>query len=163
MSRVLVAYFSATGNTAKVAKELAELEDAEIFEIKPVEPYTKEDLDYNEKKSRSNMEMADTSCRPSYVGKVEDMPKYHTVFLGFPIWWGREPSIIDTFLEDYSFIGKKIIPFCTSGMSDVDQASAHMRQVVVDDGVVIDPGRRLGAEGSEEEVKLWTKLLGVKG
>ncbi|MCR4724331.1 MAG: flavodoxin [Clostridia bacterium] len=160
MSKVLVAYFSASGVTAKVAAELAKVEKADCFEIKAAQPYTKEDLDYTVKESRSNVEMADESCRPAIDGTVENMAQYDTVFVGFPIWWGREPSIVDTFLEAYDFSGKKLIPFCTSGMSGVEKASEHIKGVV-GEGATVDAGKRLGADGSEEEVKLWTELLGL--
>lgn len=159
MSKILVTYFSATGVTAKVAIELAKTENADCFEIKPEKTYTKEDLDYTVKESRSNLEMADESCRPRFVGCVENMAEYETVFIGFPIWWGREPSIIDTFLEAYDFSGKKIIPFCTSGATGVEKASEHIKGVV-GENVSVDAGKRLGAESTEEEVKLWTELLG---
>ncbi len=160
MSKVLVAYFSASGITAKVAAELAKVENADCFEIKPEKPYTKEDLDYTVKESRSNVEMADESCRPAMTGCVENMAEYETVFVGFPVWWGREPSIIDTFLDAYDFTGKKIIPFCTSGMSGVEKSVEHIKGIVGDKACVMD-GKRLGADGTEEEVKLWTKLLGM--
>ena len=120
----------------------------------------KEDLDYTVKDSRSNVEMADESCRPAISGCVENMADYDTVFVGFPIWWGREPSIIDTFLDAYDFSGKKIIPFCTSGMSGVEKSVEHIKGIVGESVTVCD-GKRLGAEGSEEEVKLWTELLGL--
>lgn len=160
MSKVLVAYFSASGITAKVAAEIAKAENADYFEIKPEQPYTKEDLDYTVKDSRSNVEMADESCRPVMVGCVENMADYDTVFVGFPIWWGREPSIVDTFLDAHDFTGKKIIPFCTSGTTGVEKAAAHIKGIVGDQ-VCVDGGKRLGADGTEEEVALWTKLLGV--
>ena len=160
MSKVLVAFFSASGVTASVAAEIAKAENADCFEIKPEKPYTKEDLDYTVKDSRSNVEMADESCRPAMVGCVENIADYDTLFVGFPIWWGREPSIIDTFLEAHDLTGKKIIPFCTSGMSGVEKATAHIKGIV-GDKVSVDDGKRLGAEGTKEEVELWTKLLGV--
>ena len=160
MSKILVAYFSASGVTAKVAAELAKAECADCYEIKPEKPYTKEDLDYTVKTSRSNVEMADESCRPAISGCVENMADYDTVFVGFPLWWGREPSIIDTFLDAYDFSGKKIIPFCTSGMSGVEKSVEHIKGIVGESVTVCD-GKRLGAEGSEEEVKLWTELLGL--
>ncbi|MBR1456938.1 MAG: NAD(P)H-dependent oxidoreductase [Oscillospiraceae bacterium] len=160
MSKVLVAYFSATGNTAKVAQELARLEKADLFEIKPQQPYTPEDLNFNVKDCRANLEMADESSRPAMVGKVENLEQYDVVFVGTPIWWGREAAIIDTFLDSHSFAGKTIIPFCTSGISDVDKASAHIKGIV-GDGVTVDAGKRLGADGSEEEVRIWTELLGL--
>lgn len=160
MSKILVAYFSATGVTAKVAAELAKAEGADLYEIKPEIPYTAADLDYTEKQSRSNLEMGDPACRPAIEGTVEDMSRYDAVFVGFPVWWGREPSIVDTFLESYSFEGKKIIPFCTSGVTGVEGASEHIRGIV-GDGVEVDAGKRLGAEGSPEEVRVWTELLSL--
>lgn len=160
MSKVLVAYFSTKGATAKVAEELCKAENGDLFEIKPEKPYTDADLDYKVKDSRSNLEMADESCRPGIIGKVDDMGQYDAVFVGFPVWWGREPSIIDTFLESYDFTGKKVIPFCTSGMSDCKKATEHIKGIV-GDGVAVEEGKRLGAEGSEEEVRLWTELLSL--
>ncbi len=160
MSRVLVAFFSASGVTAKVASELAKAEGADLFEIKAARPYTKEDLDYTVKTSRCNVEMADDSCRPEMVGSVSDMSKYDTLFVGYPVWWGREPSIVDTFLDSVDLAGKKVIPFCTSAASGVEKGVEHIRKVVGDKAEVLE-GKRLGAEGTEEEVKLWTELLGL--
>ena len=160
MSKVLVAYFSTKGATAKVAEELCRAENGDLFEIKPEKPYTDADLDYKVKDSRSNLEMADESCRPGIIGKVDNMGQYDAVFVGFPVWWGREPSIIDTFLESYDLAGKKVIPFCTSGMSDCKKATEHIKGIV-GDAVTVEEGKRLGAEGSEEEVKLWTELLSL--
>ena len=160
MCKVLVAYFSTKGATAKVAEELCKAENGDLFEIKPEKPYTDADLDYKVKDSRSNLEMADESCRPGIIGKVDDMGQYDAVFVGFPVWWGREPSIIDTFLESYDFTGKKVIPFCTSGMRDCKKATEHIKGIV-GDAVAVEEGKRLGAEGSEEEVKLWTELLSL--
>ena len=160
MSKGLVAYFSTKGATAKVAEELCKAENGDLFEIKPEKPYTDADLDYKVKDSRSNLEMADESCRPGIIGKVDDMGQYDAVFVGFPVWWGREPSIIDTFLESYDLAGKKVIPFCTSGMSDCKKATEHIKGIV-GDAVTVEEGKRLGAEGSEEEVKLWTELLSL--
>ena len=117
MSKVLVAFFSVGGTTAKAAKDLAAVEGADLFEIRPETPYVPADLDYTSKQSRTTLEMTDLSCRPAMVGEVEDMAQYDVVFVGFPIWWGREPSVVDTFLEAYSFSGKKLVPFCTSGAS----------------------------------------------
>ena len=160
MSKVLVAYFSATNVTAKVAAELAKTEGADLYEIKAEIPYTAEDLDYTVRESRANVEMADEACRPAISGKAADMSRYQAVFVGFPIWWGREPSIIDTFLEAYDFSGKRIIPFCTSGGSDVNAAAAHIRKVV-GSSVTVEDGKRIGGAISEEELKVWTAGLGI--
>ncbi|MCR5732814.1 MAG: NAD(P)H-dependent oxidoreductase [Sphaerochaetaceae bacterium] len=160
MRKVLVAFFSASGVTAKVAEELAKVEKADLFEIKAAKPYSKEDLDYTVKTARCNVEMADEACRPEIDGMVEDMAKYDTIFVGYPVWWGREPSIIDTFLDSYDLSGKKIVPFCTSAASPVDQGVAHIKKVVAGKAEVLK-GKRLGANGTEEEVKIWTELLGL--
>lgn len=117
MEKKLVAYFSASGVTAKVAKKLAEGLGADIYEIKPAVPYTKEDLDWMNKKSRSSVEMQDKTIRPAIVKDGVDVSPYDTVYLGFPIWWYVAPTIINTFLEAYDFSGKKIVLFATSGTS----------------------------------------------
>ena len=156
MSKKLVAYFSASGVTKKLAAELAKLEQADLFEIVPEQPYTAEDLDYTKKDSRSSVEMSNLSCRPDIVFAGIDMDKYDIVFVGFPVWWGREPSIVDTFLDAYDFNGKKIIPFCTSGGSGVEGASERIAELTK---ASVDRGLRLGGDYSEEELKLWTDGL----
>ena len=108
MKKALVAYFSATGTTKKIAVSLADAENADLFEIVPEKPYTSEDLNWQNKQSRSTVEMQDLNSRPAVISKVENMDQYEVVFLGFPIWWGREPSIVDTFLEAYDFSGKGV-------------------------------------------------------
>ena len=158
MSKVLVAYFSVSGTTAKVAKELAAVEGANLFEIKPEIPYVPADLDYTNKQSRTTLEMSDPSCRPATVSAVENMAQYDVVFVGFPIWWGREPSVVDTFLEAYSFSGKKVIPFCTSGGNDTTAAVKRIRELL-GDSVCVDDGKRLGGEISESDLKLWAEGL----
>ena len=158
MSKKLVAYFSVSGVTAGVAKEIAAVEHADCFEIRPEVPYTKEDLDYTSKKSRSSVEMADLNCRPALAGCVENMAEYDVVFVGFPIWWGREPSAVDTFLTAYDFGGKKIVPFCTSGGSGIGNTCERIRSLVCGNACV-DEGRRLGGEISEADLKLWTEGL----
>ena len=117
MSKKLVAYFSASGVTAKAAEKLAKAADADLFEIKPVQPYTRADLDWMNKKSRSSIEMADKSSRPEIAEKLSNMADYDVIFVGFPIWWYVAPTIINTFLEKYDFTGKKIVLFATSGGS----------------------------------------------
>ncbi len=117
MGKKLVAYFSASGVTKKVAERLANIAGADLFEIKPKVPYTRADLDWTNKKSRSSLEMSDPSSRPEILNTLDDMDDYDTVFIGFPIWWYVAPSIISTFIESYDFSGKTIIPFATSGGS----------------------------------------------
>ena len=117
MSRKLVAYFSASGVTAKVAETLAEAIGADIYEIEPAVPYSKADLDWTNQKSRSSVEMSDPTSRPAIAGKRDNMDDYDTVFVGFPIWWYVAPTIINTFLEAHDLSSKTIIPFATSGGS----------------------------------------------
>lgn len=117
MSKKLVAYFSASGVTKVAAKRLAKASGADLFEIKPQTPYTRADLDWTNKKSRSSVEMNDPNSRPEIAEKVSNMDNYDTVFIGFPIWWYVAPTIINTFVESYDFSGKTIVPFATSGGS----------------------------------------------
>lgn len=117
MSKKLVAYFSASGVTKRVAEQLAQAAGADLFVIEPAVPYTKADLDWTNKRSRSSVEMNDPSSRPEIAGRLDNMGEYDTIFLGFPIWWYVAPTIINTFLESYDFSGKAIVPFATSGGS----------------------------------------------
>ncbi|MBQ8972070.1 MAG: flavodoxin [Clostridia bacterium] len=158
MSKKLVAYFSVSGVTAKVAQEIAAVDNADCFEIQPETPYTREDLDYTNKQSRSTLEMSDLNCRPATTGCVDNMAQYDVVFVGFPIWWGREPSVVDTFLTSYDFSGKRIIPFCTSGGSDIGKTAERI-QSLVGENACVDAGKRLGGEISEADLKIWTEGL----
>lgn len=158
MSKILVAYFSASGVTEKVAKELAKAEGADLFQICPETPYTKEDLDWTDKQSRCTLEMQNLDCRPALCGKVENMEQYNVVFVGFPIWWRREPSVVDTFLTSYDFKSKCIIPFCTSGGSDMGNTADRIRELTCAN---VDEGKCLGGTVLEEDLKLWTDGLGL--
>ena len=158
MKKALVAYFSASGVTAKAAEEIAAADGADLFEIRPAVPYTAEDLDWRNRQSRSSLEMADPDCRPAIAEGVGNIAAYDTVFVGFPIWWGREPSVVDTFLESCDFTGKRIIPFCTSGGSGIGKTAERIRSLV-GEGVCVDEGRRIGGDMSEEDLKLWTEGL----
>ncbi len=160
MSKVLVAYFSVGGTTARAAKELAAVEGADLFEIRPETPYVPADLDYTNRQSRTTLEMTDPGCRPATVGELEDMAQYDVVFVGFPIWWGREPSIVDTFLEAYSFTGKRLVPFCTSGGNDTAAAAKRIRELL-GESVCVDDGKRLGGELSEADLKLWAEGIAL--
>ena len=128
MNKTLVAYFSASGVTARAAREIAEAVGADLYEICPAEPYTDADRNWTDKKSRSTVEMNDTACRPAIAEPVANMEQYDTVFLGFPIWWYVEPRIVDTFLESYDFSGKTVIPFATSGGSGIGKAEKSLQQ-----------------------------------
>ena len=127
MSKTLVAYFSASGVTARAAKEIADAVGADLYEIRPAEPYSQADLNWMDKKSRSTIEMNDPACRPAIAGAVEHMEQYDTVFVGFPVWWYVEPRIVDTFLESYDFSGKTLIPFATSGGSGMAYAQRYLQ------------------------------------
>ena len=160
MEKILVACFSASGVTKKVAQELAAAEGADFFEIVPETPYTADDLDWRNKQSRSTIEMQDPSCRPAITGCVENMDQYDVIFLGFPIWWGREPSVVDTFLEGYDFTGKMIIPFCTSGGSDIGFTGDRIREIAKGTPKVVN-GKRLGGSVSREDLKTWADGLDI--
>ena len=153
MSKTLVAYFSASGTTAKVAKKMAEAIGADLFEIKPETPYSGADLNWQNKNSRSSVEMNDRSSRPAIAVKVADMPQYDVVFVGFPVWWYREPSIIDTFMESYDFAGKTVIPFATSGGSNLGDSAANMQKLAK--GAKVVNGKRFSGNASAAELKAW--------
>lgn len=160
MSRkILVAYFSASGVTAKSAKKLAEIVDAELYEIKPEVPYTHADLNWMDKKSRSSVEMNDPNSRPAIAGKVPDMEEYEAVFVGFPIWWYVAPTIINTFLESYDFSGKTIIPFATSGGSGMGETNTRLMQSCP--GATLLPGKMLTGTQSEADLKAWVESLNL--
>ena len=122
MSKKLVAYFSASGTTAKVAKALAQAAGADLYEIKPAVPYTRADLNWQDKQSRSSIEMKDKNSRPAITDKLQNMQDYDVVYVGFPIWWYTCPTIINTFMEAYDFNGKTVVPFATSGGSSIKKA-----------------------------------------
>ena len=157
MSKVLVAYFSASGVTQRADQALAKAANAELFEIVPEQKYSSADLNWMDKKSRSSVEMNDISCRPSISSQVEHMEQYDTVFVGFPVWWYREPSIIDTFLEGYDFSGKTIIPFCTSGGSGLGEAPKNMQSLAPSAKVL--NGKRISGNPSASEL---TSLINIK-
>ena len=128
MSKVLVAYFSASGVTARAAKEAADAVGADLYEIRPAEPYTSADLNWMYQKSRSTIEMNAPSCRPAIAEPLENLAQYDTILIGFPIWWYVEPRIVDTFLESYDFSGKRLIPFATSGGSGIGRAEQSLQR-----------------------------------
>ena len=128
MSKTLVAYFSASGVTARVAKEVADAAGADLYEIRPAQLYSPGDLDWMDKKSRSTLEMNDPACRPAIEGQVNGMEQYDTILIGFPIWWYVEPRIVDTFLDSYDLSGKTLIPFATSGGSGISKAQKSLQE-----------------------------------
>ncbi len=151
----LVAYFSATGTTARAAGELARAIGADLFEIVPEQPYTAADLDWRNKSSRSSLEMADDACRPAVVGGVENMAAYEIVYVGFPIWWYAEPRIVDTFLEAYDLSGKTIVPFATSGGSGLGKAPQRMAELAP--GATVLEGRMLNGNPDTDELRTWAE------
>lgn len=153
---VLVAYFSATGNTAEVAKKLASVINADLFEIVPEQPYTSEDLNWKNDKSRSSIEMGDRSSRPAIASKITDISQYKIVFIGSPIWWGREPSIMDSFIESYDFTGKTVIPFVTSGSSGIGDYGANMQSLAPNAKVLT--GKRFTTDVTAEELETWATV-----
>jgi len=152
-NKILVAVFSASGVTKRVGEEIAKIAGADFYEIVPKEIYTSADLDWMNKRSRSSIEMNDLSARPEINGKVVDMASYDTVIVGFPIWWGVAPRIIDTFLESYDFSGKKIIPFCTSGGSGVGRSDIALHKDVSGD-VKWENGKQIN-RANEAEIRRW--------
>lgn len=157
MSKVLVAYFSASGVTAKTAAKLAKAAGADLFEIVPELAYTKADLNWQDKNSRSSIEMNDRNSRPAIKSIVENMEQYDVVFVGFPVWWYREPSIIDTFMESYDFNGKTVVPFCTSGGSGLGTTVNNL-QALAKGAKVID-GKRFSAMTTEAYLKKWAEEI----
>ena len=155
MKKTLVAYFSASGVTGSVAENLANGIGADLFEIVPEKPYTNADLDWQNSRSRSSVEMKDRNCRPTSASNAADMALYDVVFIGFPIWWYREPSIIDTFMESYDFSGKMIVPFATSGGSGLGEAPRNMQALAKGANVV--NGKRFSVTVSAQELKAWAE------
>ncbi len=153
MTQTLVAYFSASGVTKKVAENLAGILNADLFEIVPAQPYTKADLNRMNKKSRSSVEMNDRNSRPAISSIIENIKQYTHVFVGFPVWWYREPSIIDTFMESYDFTGKTIIPFATSGGSGLGETSKNLEEL--SKGAKVLEGKRFSPKAGEEELRNW--------
>ncbi len=150
--KALVAYFSASGVTKKLAERLAAAVGGDLFEIAPVTPYTSADLDWRNENSRSSVEMKDRACRPAMKAKPDTAP-YDVIFVGFPVWWYREPSIIDTFMESADFTGKTVVPFATSGTSGVGDSGKNMQELAP--GAKVHEGKRFDSRAKEDELKQW--------
>lgn len=150
MSKTLVAYFSASGVTKALAERLAKLKGADLFEIKPAQPYSEADLDWTDPKSRSSVEMKDKAFRPAINGRVENMGEYGVIYLGFPIWWYVAPTIVNTFLEEYNLEGKTIIPFATSGGSGMGKTNEELAPSCK--GAVLKAGKRFSLSVSDGEL-----------
>lgn len=158
MSKKLVAYFSASGVTEKMAKTLAEVTGADLFEIQSAVPYTTADLDWMNKKSRSSVEMSNPDSRPEIGNKIPDMGQYDTVFVGFPIWWYVAPTIINTFLESYDFTGKKIATFATSGGSGMGKTDSILKKCAPN--ADWKEGKRFGS-ADKNALKAWAESQGM--
>ena len=156
---ILVAYFSATGETARLAETLAKATGGRLHEIVPAQPYTSADLNWNDSKSRSSVEMNDPASRPAVASRVADMDDYDVVFVGFPIWWYVAPAIVSTFLEAYDFSGKTVVPFATSGGSGMGRTESILEDRCPDAAWL--PGKRLDSEADESEVLRWVEGLGL--
>ena len=159
MSKTLVAYFSASGTTAAAAKMLSEAVGADLYEIKPQIPYTRADLDWTDKKSRSSVEMNDKSSRPPLADRDAPVDDCGTVFLGFPIWWYTAPAIVKTFLESYDFTGKTVILFATSGGSGLGRSASDLKASAP--GAVIRDGKLLNGRQTKEALAAWVNSLAL--
>ena len=159
MSNALVAFFSASGVTKQLAERLAEAIDAEIYEICPAVPYTTADLNWRDQASRSSVEMADRTCRPALADTDAPVSDADVVLVGFPIWWYREPSVIDSFVEAYDFAGKTIVPFATSGMSPIGDSGANLQKLAP--AATVLAGARLDARTNARKLKDWYEGLGL--
>ncbi len=153
MSKKLVAYFSASGVTAKVAENLADSIGADLFEIMPKTIYTKADLDWTDKKSRSSIEMSDPQSRPAIAEKRDNMGEYDTIFVGFPIWWYIAPTIVNAFLESYDLTGKTIIPFATSGGSGMGKTNEALKPSCT--GATLLEGKVWKSTAKKDELSVW--------
>ena len=154
--KTLVAYFSATGTTKAVAKDLAEVTGATLYEIKPEVKYTAADLDWTVKTSRSSVEMQDKNSRPAIVKDLKDAGSYDVIYIGFPVWWYTAPTIINTFIEEYGFEGKTVIFFATSGGSSIDRANKEFKEAYPK--INWKAGKTLNYE-SKAEIKTWAEGL----
>lgn len=158
--KILVTFFSCSGVTRRLAKSIAEVTGADIYEIKPETAYTSADLNWVDKHSRSTIEMKDPIYRPAISGKVANMEDYDTVFVGFPIWWYVAPTIINTFLESYDFSGKTIIPFATSGGSGLGKTEEKLH-TSCSDKTIWKPGKLLNGNADKKALSVWVRSLNL--
>lgn len=158
---ILIAYFSCTGTTKKAAEYASDILGADLYEITPTEAYTPEDLDYNDDNSRTSIEQNDDTARPQISSTVENMERYEIIFLGYPIWWGKAPRIINTFMESYDFDGKTVIPFCTSGGSGFGSSGEELQKLCTEN-VTWKEGTRFGSDVTRKTVEEWIEELGLE-
>ncbi|CVI67546.1 flavodoxin [Clostridiales bacterium CHKCI001] len=155
----LVVYFSATGNTRTVAQTLSQMQNVELYEIVPEQPYTEEDLDYNNDSCRANLEQNDETARPAISGNIENIEDYDVIYVGFPIWWGTMPKILNTFFDTYDLSGKTIAPFCTSGGSGISRAVQTIEEL--EPSAVITEGLRTEPENASTDLTEWLNTIGL--
>lgn len=153
----LVVYFSVTGNTKSVAEKIASVTGADIYEIKAALEYTDEDINYNDSDSRTSKEQNDSSARPEIGSEEISLDGYSTIYIGYPIWWGEEPRIMDTFAESYNFDGITVIPFCTSGSSGIGRSGQNLADNAGSGNWI--EGKRFGGGASEDEIRSWIEGL----
>ena len=155
--KILVAYFSCSGTTREAASELAAVANADLHEIVPEQPYTDADLNWNDRQSRSSVEMRDVTSRPAIAGRVSDMVRYDVVFIGFPVWWYIAPTIVNTFIESHDLTGKKVVPFATSGGSGIANCEKNLRKAYPE----IDwcTGKLLNRPLSEKQFTEWLENI----
>lgn len=158
-NKVLVAYFSASGVTERIAKLLAEAINSDIYKINPEVPYTKEDLDWSNKKSRSSIEMKNINSRPKIADRDAKIEDYDVIFIGFPVWWYIAPTIINTFIERYDFKGKTVIPFATSGGSGIENCEVILQKQYPN--IAWKEGKLLNGRQTKEKLSSWANTLGI--
>ena len=161
-SKTLVVYFSQTETTEKIAVHIADILDADVFEILPKIPYTSEDINYNNSSSRTTKEQSDASVRPEILDTIDNLDNYGTIVLGYPIWHGQAPKIIYTFLEAYDFSNKTIIPFCTSHSSGVGLSASNLKSLVSTSTKWFE-AKRFGQDTSNLVIEKWIKSLSIDG
>ena len=157
--KILVAYFSATGHTKTLAETAAKALGADLYEIRPEQPYTSQDLNYNDETTRATVEQKDDKARPALADKNAKIADYETIVLAYPIWWGQAPRIMDTFVESYDFSGKKMIAICTSGGSDIGSSADYLEKLAKGKAQW-KPGKLFSPQASAEEIKGWFSGLG---
>ena len=158
--KILVAYFSATNTTERVAQDIADSLNCDIFEIVPENPYTDDDLNYHNSNSRTSIEMNDESARPAIASSVENIEQYDTIFIGYPIWWNDAPRIINTFFESFNFADKTIIPFCTSGGSGINASVSNLKKAFSNSKW--ENGKGFNGSSSKEEIAEWANSFNLK-
>lgn len=160
VTNTLVVYFSATGTTKGVAETIADALSADLYEITPAEPYTDEDLNYNDRSTRATVEQNDSSARPAIDGTIENWDQYEVVIIGYPIWWGEEPRIMDTFVESYDFTGKTVTTFCTSGGSSIGNSGRNLESNA-GSGTWL-AGQRFGSSVTAADITSWVSDMGIE-